>query len=169
MGQKLRIGILDIEANNLYQHVTKGHCTVIIDYHTKERHIYRPHQMQQSAEDARNNWDVLVGHNILDYDMPALTKLYGVDFVGMMAFDTIVASRTLNPDRPGGHSLNAWGQRLGCLKGEFGEQEDAWEVFTEDMLSYCIQDVEVTLLLFERMMEDLGFDIETFINYGEVI
>jgi hypothetical protein len=31
-------------------------------------------------------------------------------------FDTLVASKTMNPDRYGGHSLDEWGKRVGVHK-----------------------------------------------------
>lgn len=167
--ENYRIGIFDIEANNLYLDVTKGWCLVVIEYFSRERHVFRPEQMEEAAHFIKKNYDVLVGHNILDYDCPALKKLYSVDYTGMKTFDTLVASRLLNPDRIGGHSLKAWGKRLGILKGDYGEQEEAWDKFTEDMLDYCIQDVEVTYALFELMMKELGLDVNTFKDYGVVI
>lgn len=54
----------------------------------------------------------------------------------------------------GRHSLKAWGWRLGCLKGTFAEDsaaEDAWAVFTPEMLDYCEQDVEVLHLLYTHL------------------
>lgn len=164
--KKLRIGVFDIEGNNLYLNITKGWCICIIDYYTRERHVYRPHEMNQAAYDLKHCWDVVVGHNILDFDLPAMSKLYGIDYRGLKTFDTIVASRLLNSDPTYQHSLKAWGERLGCLKGDYGQQEEAWDKFTEDMLEYCIQDVEVSLLLFEYLMKKLKFDIDTF-NYPE--
>ena len=46
----------------------------------------------------------------------------------------------------GKHSLKAWGERLGELKGDFGETSD-WKEFSEEMLAYCIQDVKVNCRL----------------------
>lgn len=160
--KKLRIGIFDIEANNLYLAVTKGWCLVIVDYYTRKPYVYRPEEMGQAAIDLKKDWDVVVGHNILDYDLPAMSKLYGVDYRGIKTFDTIVASRLLNSDPTYQHSLKAWGERLGCLKGDYGSQEQAWDKFSEAMLEYCEQDVEVSLLLFEYLMKKLKFDIDTF-------
>ena len=55
----------------------------------------------------------------------------------------------LPPKLTGSHSLKAWGFRLKELKGAFGEDgPQVWEEFNEDMLDYCVQDVEVTLKLF---------------------
>ena len=52
----------------------------------------------------------------------------------------------------GRQSLKAWGYRLGELKGTYGEQENAWDSFSEEMLSYCVQDVTVTKKLYDYLM-----------------
>ena len=57
----------------------------------------------------------------------------------------------------GRHSLEAWGYRLKCFKGDYGKMDGAWDVYTPEMLSYCEQDVAVTVKLWElmkRRMED---------------
>ena len=52
----------------------------------------------------------------------------------------------------GSHSLKAYGYRMGELKGDYGEAEDAWDSFTPEMFDYNKQDVVVTLKLFEKLM-----------------
>ena len=56
-----------------------------------------------------------------------------------------------SPSRKGGHSLDAWGERLGNAKGDFGEKEDAWGSYNQEMLEYCIQDVKVTYSLYSLL------------------
>lgn len=82
--------------------------------------------------------------------------------------DTLVIARVAQPDIKssdfgrfragklpgkliGSYSLKAWGYRLGEYKGDFGEQENAWETWTPEMSQYCIQDVKVTYKLYERL------------------
>ena len=60
----------------------------------------------------------------------------------------------LPPKLYGSHSLKAWGYRLGELKGEYGQQEDAWDKFSEEMLDYCQQDVTVTVKLMNRLFKE---------------
>lgn len=151
-----KIGITDIETDNLYQDVTKFHCAYIIDAATGEQKGFRPHQFKDYIFELQQ-YDILVGHNVIDYDFPTLTKLYG-DWDCPAVFDTLVLSRMLEPDRWQGHSLKSWGIALGLLKGEYGEQENAWDVFSEDMFTYCLRDVEVTLMLFKHLCEKAGFD-----------
>ena len=52
---------------------------------------------------------VLIGHNILGYDIPVINKLYDVDLSRNNIKDTLVMSRLFNPVRENGHSLKTWG------------------------------------------------------------
>jgi DNA polymerase I-like protein with 3'-5' exonuclease and polymerase domains len=61
-------------------------------------------------------------------------------------------SRLLNPVLEGGHSLKSWGLRLGKHKGEFTAFDGG---LCDEMVDYCIQDVEVTAALFENLSRDL--------------
>lgn len=152
----MKIYVTDIEGNNLYLKITLFHCAWIIDVITKERWGFRPDQLAEYCEKL-GEADVVVGHNIVDFDCPALKKLNGV-LETKAVFDTLVLSRMLEPDRIQGHSLDSWGKALGCFKGDFGKQENAWAVFTEEMYDYCEQDVQVTLLLYLHLCEKAGFD-----------
>jgi DNA polymerase-1 len=49
----------------------------------------------------------------------------------------------------GRYSLEAWGYRLGCHKGNY---TGGWTHFNEDMFDYMMQDAEVTHLLYHRLM-----------------
>ena len=154
--------VFDIEANSLYFTVTKAHCIVAIDFDTEEQFLFRPHELEEGVRFLKES-NCLMGHNIINYDTLALEKLYGVSFEGVKVFDTLVASKVLDPDRKGGHSLKAWGVRLGILKGDYGEQEEAWDVFSEDMLTYCVQDVVVNVALVHRLVAEMDEeDVPTY-------
>lgn len=154
----LKIYITDIEGNNLYDKITLFHCAWIIDVITGEKWGFRPHQLSEYCEKL-SEADVIVGHNIIDFDCPALKKLNGL-LSTKTVFDTIVLSRMIEPDRLVGHSLRAWGKALGILKGEYGqdEGENAWDTFSEEMYEYCEQDVVVTLALYLHLCGFVGFD-----------
>tara|TARA_Y100000816_G_C26026400_1_gene537141 strand:- start:173 stop:616 length:444 start_codon:yes stop_codon:yes gene_type:complete len=117
--------------------------------------------------------DVLVGHNILGYDIPLLQEQFPEFQPRGEVLDTLVLSRLFYPHildrdyerRPQGmpqslygrHSLKAWGYRLKCYKGDFAEHGGGWDKYTPEMLDYCIQDTLVTVKLFQlmqRRMED---------------
>ena len=91
----------DIETNGLYYSVTKAHCMVIID---QDGNIskYRPHEVQEGAKrllDALAGGDFICGHNVINYDIPVLEKLYP-DFVvdrkyRPQVIDTLVIARLI--------------------------------------------------------------------------
>lgn len=112
---------------------------------------------------------MFAGHNILRHDIPLVQKFFpDFEVPSDQIFDTLLISQLIWTDlhdidaralkkgrRPkefkdkrlsGRHSLEAWGYRLGFLKGDFN---GPWDVFTEDMAEYGIQDPEVTLKLVE--------------------
>ena len=95
-----------------------------------------------------------VGHNIINYDIPAVERILGVNITGGVT-DTLVLSRLYNPSLEGGHSLAAWGERLKFAKGDYCD----WTTLTAEMLEYCKQDVRVTeqtLAFLEKALEPFG-------------
>lgn len=93
-----------------------------------------------------------VGHNILKYDGPVLARLVGVDIGVHNCIDTLVLSTLYSPSLDGGHSLDSWGERLGKPKIEFND----WSQLTEEMVTYCHQDVAITCELFRRLVKTLN-------------
>jgi DNA polymerase-1 len=96
--------------------------------------------------------DLLIGHNIIGFDLPVLKKVWNLNYELNPQRDTLIMSRLLNPVIEKGHSLDAWGVRLGLKKGDFNDFDKG---FTDEMLEYCKQDVEITHVLFERLSNDL--------------
>ncbi len=67
-------------------------------------------------------------------------------------YDTLVLSRLLSPSLEGGHSLAAWGGRLGFPKGDFND----WDAgYSAEMEAYCIQDTLVTEKLYLHLTTEL--------------
>jgi hypothetical protein len=52
------------------------------------------------------------------------------------------------------HSLKAWGFRLHEFKGSYGEQEEAWDKYTPEMLIYNKQDVVVDAKLYGKFINE---------------
>jgi DNA polymerase I-like protein with 3'-5' exonuclease and polymerase domains len=108
---------------------------------------------------------MLIGHNIMAFDLPALRKLINFHAIKPV-YDTLVLSRLKHPDLRnddfgtlnsgfpkdlvGSHSLKAWGHRLGIFKGESPDFTE----FNEEMLEYCKQDVRVTVALYRHLEVD---------------
>lgn len=163
--------VLDLETNGLLdKEDLKLHCMVLRDLDTNEVMCFEKDTMTQGLE-LLDKVTTLVGHNLQGFDMEVLKRLYGYEFTSGKLFDTLILARLMHPDVKekdfvafkkqvtwvtqypnliGSHSLKAWGFRLNCHKGEYGETSD-WELYTSEMLEYCKQDTEVTKVLFELL------------------
>ena len=111
--------------------------------------------------------DVIVGHNIQEFDVRAIQRLYPDWKPEGVVRDTLVMSRMLWPDIQnedwqvpgfprnlvGRQSLESWGVRLGIHKGNLGTFPN-WDEFTPEMAEYCIQDVRVTQALWKKIEEE---------------
>lgn len=169
--------VFDIETDGLLDDVTKLHCMCIYNEATNQMHRYNPSNIIVGVRylfGALEHGDMIAGHNIIAYDIPVLHKLFPNDFPferkhRKYVFDTLVASRliysnldtldlgkiqqgTLPKSLYKSHSLKAWGHRLGENKGNYGEQENAWDSYCEEMLDYNEQDVVVTSFLLHKLL-----------------
>lgn len=147
--------ILDIEADDL--RATIVWCIVLINVGDRSRVVFRPDDLAGFRDWVEANPDALfIGHNIVSFDAPTLNRILGTSIANSRLIDTLILSYLYNPRMPGGHSLHAWGERLKFPKGDYND----WSHFTEEMLEYCIQDVELTLRVFlaltKRMLQQ-GF------------
>ena len=148
--------VFDIEADNFLQDCTTVWCSVFKDLETGEEFVFENPRgiastdIGDSMSDLIGNAGLLVGHNIIGYDLEVLKKLYGINFTGRVV-DTYVISTLLNPDRIGGHSLEAWGKRMKFEKDEWTD----FSKFHPAMVDYCHQDVLVTEALYNYFMGGL--------------
>nr|DAW26013.1 MAG TPA: DNA POLYMERASE [Caudoviricetes sp.] len=166
--------IFDIETNGLLDTVTKVHCMVVYDTKADKFYEYRPTEIEQGVQKLLQA-DKICGHNVIAFDVPCLEKLYGVKFEHEKVVDTVILARlvysnikdvdiglmrkgVLPKKLYGRYSLEAFGYRLGVLKGTYSEDNegDVWAVFNEDMLAYNKQDVVVTTKLYDKLV-DKGF------------
>ena len=104
--------IFDIETNGLLHDVTHIHCLGIYDTETKQTLVYNDEgdtepltRGIQRLEDA----DLIVGHNIINYDLPVIRKLYPWFQNTGRVLDTLVLSRMvvthLNPTATGWENI----------------------------------------------------------------
>ena len=139
---------------------------------------------KDNLREALKDTEVLIGHNIVNYDLPMLMLFnvleYTIGFPGkphtlfgrkIKIIDTLVMSKVFNPDRMdtyGRHALSAWGKRAGDHKIVF----DRFDIFTAHLCFYCAQDTKsnegaLNLLELEKMEDDWGdkwndaLDLET--------
>jgi len=102
-----------------------------------------------------NQFDEIVGHNIIKFDSYWLDKLWHVSLPKDKIVDTQVLSRLFNPSIDGGHSLKAWGKRIGDYKDDFDPENFALG-YTEEMGDYCKQDVNVTTQVYDKLSKLLS-------------
>jgi len=186
----LKIITFDIEADGFQESVSKMHCLVAKNYHTKEVRRFYDEQVVDKLDtdllckdslDYLADADVVVGHNLIGYDFDILDMFYG-RHPTCKVVDTLVWSQVLNPDRrlPKGcpatyinpltgkaekitpHSLAAWGYRVSRSKPAHFD----WMNFSEDMLHRCVEDVEISELVLLALLKEAGMDIEEIINVG---
>lgn len=158
--------IFDIETNGFYQDVTKLHCIALkrigIDDEVQLYDTYRKNL--DVGLDILRAADKLIGHNIIQYDIPVLEKLYPNIQLTRNVIDTLNLSMICFPEYPANqHALESWGARLGYEKfnpvtgKEYTDEEwkirkkiknEAWSEYTNEMGAYCKQDVHITELVF---------------------
>jgi hypothetical protein len=144
--------VFDIEANGLLDTITRVWSLVVRDLQTGEKFSYTPDEIQTGLKKLEE-YDVLIGHNIIGYDLPALARTMDWHkYESKRVVDTLVISRYLWPERPWGHSLEDWGVRLGNPKIHF----DQWDHWSEEMQTYCEQDVDVNVDILHALEKEFG-------------
>jgi DNA polymerase-1 len=153
--------VFDIETNSI-EDVTEIFCIVALDIETGVIHAFNPDNLEE-AYDLLKKADILIGHNIVNYDIPWIKKIAGVDLSDKKVIDTLVVSRLTNPVREKGHGLKVWGETLNFPKSDFEE----FDRFSEEMLMYCRNDVLLNKKVYDTLKREAsGFsrqslDIET--------
>ena len=129
--------IVDIETDSL--NATQLHCIVARSFVTDQIKIWVGAECSKFGEWSKL-MDNFIMHNGVSFDAPMLNKFTGSQIKLSQVKDTLIESQLYNPMREGGHSLEAWGKRLGFLKGEFTEFQE----YSQEMLEYCKKDTELT-------------------------
>jgi hypothetical protein len=158
--------VFDLETNGLYDDVNEIFCIVLYDVTRKQTLTFGPDSID-SALQLIANADVLIGHNIIFYDIPVIRKLYP-DLLNKQqhVIDTLICTRLIWPKEKlfdldfnhyhavppglrGSAGLKAWGYRLSDNKIDFKD----FSQYSQEMLDYCVQDVNVTHRLFQHIQK----------------
>lgn len=167
----------DIEADALYNEASVIHCIVLKNYNTKEVHKYGPDKIEEALT-RLSKAGFLIGHNIIDYDIRVIKKLYPKWETEAYLIDTLVYSKLVYTnrmardieavargqikkeefqiwDKTNNKFVSAIGsQSLEAWGLRLGVKKDEyhryadWKVYEPRMLEYCAQDVEVNEALF---------------------
>ncbi|MDN8037437.1 DNA polymerase [Burkholderia vietnamiensis] len=143
----MRITFFDIETDGFLNIVSKIHCLSIKNPANGRVRRFTAVDMEEGIRLLMKLGEAgkLVGHNIINFDIPVIQKLYPWFKVPLAnVVDTLVLSRLFFADmltRDGGfikagklpgklvgsHKLEAWGYRLGLQKGEYSTDfKNAW-------------------------------------------
>jgi len=184
----MRTAVFDIETNGLLDEATAIHCLCIADadgdgeverYHGSPGIGPRDGTFAQGM--ARlNEFDRVVAHNAIGFDVPAMRKLLGWSPKGAVE-DTLVLTKLFWSDLYeidvrrkyegfptqywGRHSLEAWGHRLDEHKGGY---TGGWDHFSLEMLDYCAQDVAVLRKLWQtcaRRRAEKGVELSVEVEH----
>lgn len=158
----------DLETNGIedwhrLSDLTDVWCLCAFDTNTQTMHTAEGDDEIEALLPLFAKADYVVGHNSIGFDYPVLKKRYGFKHPNVL--DTLVMARCIYPDIKewdfkrkdmpndliGRHSLEAWGNRIGCHKMDYGKTTD-WSECSEDMMEYCRQDVVVTRELYGYLM-----------------
>lgn len=148
--------IFDIEADGLLDTVSKIHClsyrfvsnpeqvTTLTDSREIQDFIY-------SGPDGSSEY-VLIGHNIIGYDLKVIKKIYDLDTITRCnTIDTLPLSWYLNHDRVK-HGLEEYGEDFGVPKPKI----DDWENQTlGEYIHRCEEDTMINLKLWLQLKKKL--------------
>lgn len=155
----------------------KTHCWVAIDLNSEDVYTFVQDEIQQYFTEFAKHVSKWIAHNGINYDHLVAKLAIGLDYtveedsVGgrkCIIEDTLVMSKTLNPDRPS-HSLEYAGQVLGFPKidwrqkaidlgliGPHAPKGAEFENYHPEMLHYCIRDCQVGKAWYKYLLKEWG-------------
>lgn len=172
--------IIDLEANGLLptplqpEGLTKLWCACAYNIDTG---VYNEFDLKDGNYEPFKAYldevEIFIGHHILGYDIDAIDLITGYHYDGGV-LDTLIYSRTLNPDRKipvgcpthtpdpitgkmkivGAHGLEAWGYRVDNKKPFI----DRWDVYTPKIPIRCKEDVRINYLTLLALLEEAGLN-----------
>ena len=176
--------VLDIETNSKHDKIW---CVVTRNIDTDEVNTYKDsYGIGWDLQDDLNKATEIITHNGIFFDFPVLKQVWGITVKKSQVVDTLVLARLFDPSIENGHSLEAWGERLGHYKAPY---KKIWSwmtgkpLITEDekgkkvdqshlafdepvfplLHSYCKQDTQVTAELYKHLTKEManGFSKES--------
>ncbi len=144
--------VFDIETDGL--NPTKIHC--LSARHVDSTDIFSTTDYDQMRK-MLTSAEVLIGHNIARYDIPALERLLGIKIHATL-IDTLALSWVLDPHYKGterkkrGHGLGQYGEEFGVPKPKINDWEN---LPIEEYIRRCEEDVKITYALWKKQLRFL--------------
>lgn len=157
--------VMDCETDGLFEEVSQVHCLVLRDMNSDVvlscTNSAPGYPTIEEGLELLTKAERVYGHNLIDYDIPVLRKLYPNWTPPARVLDTLVTARmrwahiketdyALNRKGKlpgqfiGRHSLEAWGYRMGIHKGSFDAgAATALAEWSREKQEYCDRDTLV--------------------------
>ena len=147
--------VFDIETDGLLNECTQVFVLITQDIETGDIKTYTDHDSKYpniaDGLNALSMADVLIGHNIIGFDIPALKKLYGWS-TDTKIFDTWTISQACSYRRVHKHGLAGWGEKFGYHKLDF----DDFSQYSDEMRVYCQRDVELNTQVYYHLLKEIA-------------
>jgi len=144
--------VFDIETDGLLDVLTR--CWIIVAKDIDTKRVSKWYEGDLSWRPVFDKASLVVGHNILGFDLPALEKLFGYRLPKtVMTHDTMLMSLIMNYKRFGndGHSMEVWGEHLSQPK----QEHEDWTQFSPEMESRCVTDVDLNEKMYRVLMQEV--------------
>lgn len=136
--------VFDCETNGLLEEADKIHVLSFSRDGKKFQSLF-------DYQDMRNlltTESILIGHNIVRYDIPVLEKILGIKIKAKL-YDTLPMSWVINTDRPK-HGLESFGEDFNVPKPVITD----WENLSRDEYQHrCEEDVKINWLLWTNLIK----------------
>jgi len=139
----MKYTIFDIETDGLLDTVSVVHCLSAAVY--EDNNLIEEVNLTDYNDiiDFLDAQTLIVGHNIIRYDLPVLKKLLDYNYFGS-AVDTLSLSWYLYPERKE-HGLESWGDDVGIPKPYISDWEN---LDIADYINRCSTDVVINTIIF---------------------
>jgi DNA polymerase I-like protein with 3'-5' exonuclease and polymerase domains len=139
----MRYTIFDIETDGLLDSLTRMHCLCASIY--EDNTLIEEVVITNMAElvPFLERQPILIGHNVIRYDFPAIQKLTGYKHRGVI-IDTLALSWYLYPERKE-HGLESWGEDVRVAKPHIEDWENQ---SLSDYVNRCATDVVINTIIF---------------------
>lgn len=135
--------IFDLEADGLYEDVTKIHCVSFSKDFQNVTTITSPQEIKNFFTNAK----VLIGHDVCRYDLRVVKKLYGITTKAKL-YDTLPMSWVMNEGRAS-HGLESFGKDFNIPKPIIKDWENLSQ---EEYIHRCEEDVKINLKLWNNLI-----------------